>query len=165
MKAIVFEGKRPLQWDGQAWVPVHPATAQQWLDADEAHVFLSRRWATALRFIPAELSPSHAQWLHCLHDWVRIGKWGHWQRFADGYRYRCRKCGGYRREFPGYRREFEPEGPPEELLVPAVKVLPWATWLRPLQACGHQWVALATKSPRRQAGYRWFCHLCGGYRK
>jgi hypothetical protein len=103
MKAIVFEANRPYQWDGQTWVPVHPATAQQWLDAGEAHRFLSRRWAEALRFIPANLSPSRGQWLNCLHDWAPIGKWGHWQRFADGYRYRCRKCGGYRREFEARR--------------------------------------------------------------
>jgi hypothetical protein len=71
--------------------------AQQRIDAGEAYCFVSRWHAEAKHFIPPFLAPTRAQRRACNHDWIAIGYAGYADQVNAGWRYRCLKCGGYRR--------------------------------------------------------------------
>jgi hypothetical protein len=97
MTPIVFEGSQARQWDGRSWRPVRPEVAEQRIEAGEAYWFVSRERAETLMFIPMSLAPTPAQRRKCNHEWVSIGWMGYPAQVDAGWRYRCSKCGGYRR--------------------------------------------------------------------
>jgi hypothetical protein len=97
MKAITFEGSQAYQWNGRAWRSIRPTLADARIREGEAYCFASRERAAALCYIPPFLAPTAAQRRKCNHGWVSIGWMGYPAQVAAGWRYRCRKCGGYRR--------------------------------------------------------------------
>jgi hypothetical protein len=97
MKAIVFEDSQAYQWNGRAWRKVPLTLALKRVNAGEAYWFASRERAAALCYIPMGLAPLPAQRRKCNHEYVSIGWAGYPTQVAAGWRYRCQKCGGYRR--------------------------------------------------------------------
>jgi hypothetical protein len=96
MTPIVFEGKRPLQWDGRSWRSIRPAVADARIEAGEAYWWTDREMAEAWAFIPPTLKSTRAQRRKCDHEWVNITwKWPYRRQWRARWHYRCRKCGGY----------------------------------------------------------------------
>jgi hypothetical protein len=95
MKVIIFEDSQARQWNGRAWMPIRADLAELRIDAGEAYFFTNRQQARIWRYIPPPLKPTRKQRRTCQHDWTWIGWLGYPRQMAAGWRYRCRKCGGY----------------------------------------------------------------------